>query len=383
MSEIWTELHQSYSKRDWIDKPSLFAETAITYFPKTGTVLDLGAGQGQDSRFFAEHGYMVTSTDLEDEVLELGRAKINKELADKIKLQRVDLREELPFDTASFDVVYAYLSLHYFPYDITKRAFEEIYRVLKPGGVFAFFTNSTSDPEYGTGKELEQDYFQIEKATKRYFSVMSARDFTQDFEVSLLDDHGETYKDMDKGVHSLIRFVGTKPPTERPYTFAIPFTGAIVEREQDGGRELLVQTRWQPGPDPIYSGTLEFPVGKLDVPYENVFDAVAREVREETGLTLKSIKGEDRTAELTSGRDDAAFGFRPFCCTQQLKNGKPWIGFIFVCMVEPGQEPKAQVSETKDVRWVKASELQKMFENSPEKFFALELPAWEYYFHHG
>src|SRR5689334_246732 len=108
MKEIWSDLHKTYSKKDWIDKPSLFAETAVTYFPKSGTVLDLGAGQGQDSRFFAEHGYEVTSTDLEEEALELSRAKIPKELTSKVKLQPVDLRKKLPFTDASFDVVYAH-----------------------------------------------------------------------------------------------------------------------------------------------------------------------------------------------------------------------------------------------------------------------------------
>ena len=67
---VWQDLHKDYKNRDWIDKPSLFAETAITYFPSKGRVLDLGAGQGQDSRYFAEHGYDVVSTDLEETALE-------------------------------------------------------------------------------------------------------------------------------------------------------------------------------------------------------------------------------------------------------------------------------------------------------------------------
>jgi 8-oxo-dGTP pyrophosphatase MutT (NUDIX family) len=36
---------------------------------------------------------------------------------------------------------------------------------------------------------------------------------------------------------------------------------AIVERERDGEIEVLVQTRWKPGQDPAYSGTLEIPAG--------------------------------------------------------------------------------------------------------------------------
>ncbi|HEV2403232.1 MAG TPA: class I SAM-dependent methyltransferase [Candidatus Saccharimonadales bacterium] len=186
MDNVWSDLHETYKTKDWIDKPSLFAETAVTYFPTKGKVLDLGAGQGQDSRFFAEHGYEVVSTDLEDSALEQSRSKLSGELKQRVTIQKVDLREELPFEPASFDVVYAHLSLHYFDYETTLRLFGEIQRILKPGGVFAFFVNSVHDPEYNTGEKLEEGYFQIDKTTKRYFSVNSVRSFARYFDVNLL-----------------------------------------------------------------------------------------------------------------------------------------------------------------------------------------------------
>lgn len=379
MNNLWTSIHKdNYATTDWIDKPSIFAETAITYFPKTGKVLDLGAGQGQDSRFFAEHGYDVTSTDLEQTALDLSKAKLTGKLADKVTLQQVDLREELPFENDTFDVVYAHLSLHYFDSETTRRIVDQVRRVLKPGGVFAFFVNATTDPEYGTGTELEPDYFQIDGMAKRYFSTKTARKLTKYFEVTLLDDQGETYKDSAKGIHNLIRFIGTKPAVAIG-GLALPCVGAIIEREQGGEIELLIQTRWKPGSDPVYTGTIEFPIGKLETPYQNIFDALAHEVHEETGLTIRSIRGEDKTAVLTTGKDDAALGFRPFCCTQKLKNGLPWISFIFVCTVDAGQTVE-RLSETRDVRWVKASEIKRLFQTSPEQFFALESPAWQYYF---
>lgn len=154
---------------------------------------------------------------------------------------------------------------------------------------------------------------------------------------------------------------------------------ALSSSEHDGKKEVLLQTRWKPASDPLYSGTLEFAAGQLDKPYENIFDATAREIQEETGLTLKSVVGEDRTKIYSPKGSDASFAFRPFCCTQQLKDGRPWIGFIFIVEVEDG-EPKAQLSETKDVHWMLASEVQDIFEHHPETLFGLELPAWEYYF---
>src|SRR5689334_9887987 len=110
---------------------------------------------------------------------------------------------------------------------------------------------------------------------------------------------------------------------------ARPYVGAIIERDTANGPEVLIQTRWKPERDPVYSGTLEFPAGVLDIQYENIFVALAREIKEETGLTLAKIINENKTEIYSPKGNDASFGFKPFCCTQQLKNGKPWIGFIF------------------------------------------------------
>ncbi len=206
---IWQDKHQNYKEQDWINKPSIFAEQALPYFPKSGKILELGAGQAQDGCYFAEQGYDVTATDLEESAIELAKQKAaTKNIA--IKLEKVDMSHDLPFENESFDVVYAHLSLHYFNRETTKHLFEEAERVLRPGGMLAFLVNSVNDPEYKTGDELEPEYFQSGESMKRYYSIESTREFTKEFETILLDDNGETYKDAAKGVHNLIRFIGRK-----------------------------------------------------------------------------------------------------------------------------------------------------------------------------
>src|SRR5438552_14767154 len=96
--------------------------------------------------------------------------------------------------------------------------------------------------------------------------------------------------------------------------------------------EILVQTRWKPERDPLYSGTLEIPAGGMHV-YENVYDAVKREVLEETGLRVTSFSPDIRT-KTYAPKDDDCFAFVPFCCQQQLKGGLPRVGFVFLCQVE-------------------------------------------------
>jgi len=157
----------------------------------------------------------------------------------------------------------------------------------------------------------------------------------------------------------------------------IPVVSAIIERIHNDEVEILIQTRWKPNSDPQYSGTLEIAAGWIEV-YENVYDALKREVFEETGLQVLEIFPDIKTP-IHSPNDDGAFAFQPFCCQQQVRGGKPWIGFVFICTVE-NKEPVAQKKECKDVRWMKKSELKTIFEQSPEKIFTLQLGVLDYYF---
>ena len=156
----------------------------------------------------------------------------------------------------------------------------------------------------------------------------------------------------------------------------IPVVSAIIERHHNGEDEILMQTRWKPERDPIYSGTLEIPAGWIDE-YENVYDALKREVLEETGLTVTSITPDIKT-RIFSPVNDASFVFVPFCCQQQLKNGKPWIGFVFICTVK-NTNPIAQKEEVKNIQWMTKNTLKEIIQKTPEKIFTLQLGVLDYY----
>ncbi len=157
----------------------------------------------------------------------------------------------------------------------------------------------------------------------------------------------------------------------------IPVVSAIIERFHNGEIEILVQTRWKPKNDQKYSGTLEIPAGWIDK-YENIYDALRREVLEETGLKVLKIKPNIKT-KTYSPKSDGSFAFVPFCCQQQIKGGKPWIGFVFICEADD-KDPVPQISEVKNIKWMKKSDLKKLFEKEPEKIFTLQLGVLDYYF---
>ena len=151
---------------------------------------------------------------------------------------------------------------------------------------------------------------------------------------------------------------------------------AIIERERNGDTEILIQTRWKPVKDPLYSGMVEIPAGCVDR-YENVYDAITREIFEETGLKVTRFKPDIRT-ETYANQDDDCFAFVPFCCQQQLKGGWPRVGFVFRCEVED-QEPVPRPSEVKDIQWIKISELKEIIKQTPERVFTIQLGVLNYY----
>ncbi len=196
------------------DTPSIFASDVVRYFPRSSIILELGAGRGRDSRFFASLGHYVVSTDIASSALKFCTRLTPDSFSMRITFVSFDLRSGFPFQSNSSDVVYAHLCLHYFDRLTTLSIIDEVYRVLKCGGIFAFLVNSINDPEYGTEPEIETDLFLVKEddgeGPKRYFSIDSTRPFVNRFETVILDDKGEADFKATRGIHNLIRFVGVK-----------------------------------------------------------------------------------------------------------------------------------------------------------------------------
>jgi len=94
-------------------------------------VLEVGAGLGSDHYRFAVNGNRLTALDLSIEHLRHTTRHLALEgLATRPVLGDA---ESLPFDDATFDVVYSFGVLHHTPG--TQQAIDEIYRVLRPGGI--------------------------------------------------------------------------------------------------------------------------------------------------------------------------------------------------------------------------------------------------------
>lgn len=157
-------------------------------------------------------------------------------------------------------------------------------------------------------------------------------------------------------------------------TFAIPAVGAIIVKRVEDEEFILVQTRKKNSGDGL-DGLLEIPAGKIRE-YENIFEALRREVWEETGLHITSIQGED-DSKLLDVSGNKTIMFSPYCVTQNLSGAYSLLLSTFLCEAEG--ELIEQTNETENIRWISRDELKEIVDNSPESIFLMHVHALRKY----
>jgi cyclopropane fatty-acyl-phospholipid synthase-like methyltransferase len=118
------------------------------------TLLELGAGSGKDTLFFAEQGFEVTAVDFSDMSIEM-ITNLARTKRRKVKCRLQDLTNLEIY--GKFDIIYADLTLHYFTDAQTKAIIKKIYLLLPEGGQLFARCKSTTDSAYGQEEELEKD----------------------------------------------------------------------------------------------------------------------------------------------------------------------------------------------------------------------------------
>ncbi|MBI3724778.1 class I SAM-dependent methyltransferase, partial [bacterium] len=95
-------------------------------------LLEVGVGAGTDHLQWARAGLECHGVDLTDAAIETTRARLAA-YGFESELRRIDA-ESLPFEDASFDLVYSWGVIHHS--ESPRKIVSEIHRVLRPGGTF-------------------------------------------------------------------------------------------------------------------------------------------------------------------------------------------------------------------------------------------------------
>jgi len=156
--------------------------------------------------------------------------------------------------------------------------------------------------------------------------------------------------------------------------FSIPAAGGIIVSEIDNEEHILMQTRVKPNAQ-YEDGLLEIPAGKIQA-FENIFDALKREIKEETGLDVIEILGENQSA-IYEGNSYKVINFLPFSCAQNLTGCYPIMVFIFICRVQG--ELLEFSDESKNLKWTPVSEIRRLLSDSAEIFYPMHINTLKKY----
>lgn len=156
--------------------------------------------------------------------------------------------------------------------------------------------------------------------------------------------------------------------------FSKPGVGGIIEKNIDGIDCILVQERYKDDAK-IEAGLIEIPAGKIRE-FENIFDCLRREIFEETGLEVTSIKGEDDTI-IIEDNGYKVLNYTPFSCSQNVQGTYPIMVQTFICSAK-GQLLK-KTNETKNIRWMSIKELHDLLESSVNVFYPMHVTTLKKY----
>ena len=145
------------------DEPSEAAVAAADAFAaaRVATVLELGAGQGRDTLYFARRGFHVQALDYALNGVRAIQAKAAAGLGDRVSLGLHDVREGLPLADAAVDASFSHML---FCMALTtpelERLVVDLRRVLRQDGLVVYTVRTTEDAHYGAGVSHGGDLYE-------------------------------------------------------------------------------------------------------------------------------------------------------------------------------------------------------------------------------
>ena len=165
--KYWNKYYESHKPGS--DGESPFAQAVNErYLNGSGSILDLGCGNGRDSLYFAAKGLSVTGIDSAEVAIQSlqGKAGCRFVCGDFVTLDGME--------DSSFDYCYSRFTVHAISQDQEAELLGNVLRVLREGGRFFIEVRSVNDGIYGLGEAKEKDAYIYEGHYRRFIRL---RDF--------------------------------------------------------------------------------------------------------------------------------------------------------------------------------------------------------------
>ena len=168
-------------------EPSIAATEALKSFKKQNikNIVELGAGLGRDTIFFAKNSIYVEALDYSKASIEnITNKSIKLNLKKFIKLKFFDVRKKLPFKENSIQGCFSHmLYCMAFSNSELENLNKEIHRILKPGGINIYTVRHTEDGDYKNGIHRGENLYENDGFIVHFFSKEKVNQLTKGFEV--------------------------------------------------------------------------------------------------------------------------------------------------------------------------------------------------------
>ena len=168
-------------------EPSIAATEALKSFKKQNikNIVELGAGLGRDTIFFAKNSIYVEALDYSKTSIEnIKKKSVKLNLNKFIKLKFFDVRKKLPFKDNSIQGCFSHmLYCMALSNSDLENLNNEICRVLKPGGINVYTVRNTDDGDYKNGTHIGEDLYENDGFIVHFFSKNKINQLSKGFEI--------------------------------------------------------------------------------------------------------------------------------------------------------------------------------------------------------
>jgi SAM-dependent methyltransferase len=183
-----------YWEKNFLSKPRLFglepSEAAINTLKtlkeqNIKKVVELGAGLGRDTIFFAKNSINVEALDYSSAAIKIINKKALKhKLLSLISTKIFDVRKKLPFKDDSVEACFSHM-LYCMALTTVELKYlnNEICRILKPGGINIYTARHTGDGDYKNGIHRGENLYENDGFIVHFFSEEKVREITNGFDV--------------------------------------------------------------------------------------------------------------------------------------------------------------------------------------------------------
>ena len=154
--------------------PSMAALSALKRFEEENIreIVELGAGLGRDTVFFAENKIKIEALDYSPTAIKTIKNKAkDKKFTKLIATQFFDVRKKLPYKDNSIKGIFSHMlyCMALSNSDVEKIN-NEIFRVLKPGGINIYTVRHIDDGDYMRGIHRGEDMYENDGFIINFFS---------------------------------------------------------------------------------------------------------------------------------------------------------------------------------------------------------------------